>query len=447
MSSQEFYSLFLQFIFPFLGVNFFIFGLFYLVLKRVLPNGVMDPLFIIFVIGFSTKYTIMCFLYWLGYIKEYYFYLFMLYLISVLSAYHVLRLSSFDIPNWYYRSYVNRRVALRDFEYLALLVVYFFVSIIILKSIGLGVFADTNRFENSRGMGVFVRLIDGLTYFLIAYTALRFFLGRGARKLVSFLMLAFLVVFSALLNGAKISFLFNVLAITFVYRIHFKRNLFSLKGVLITVLFGLIFIFFALQENLKRNGIDPLSNSENIDGVPLVVDKFVHRMVSNGNTVYMLLPNGNIDNIDTDSFLIRIITPMIGITQMSKLIGYNAGDYSVGRQALLTFNPDAEIAGGPTSHFDYFSYVYLGPILGFVFILIIGGALGILSRQILNYQRKSEKSLFLSSLLTAIWFRFCVVMVEPPIGIAYLMDLFLIFGGLFAFRLVALARRSGSVGI
>ena len=81
------------------------------------------------------------------------------------------------------------------------------------------------------------------------------------------------------------------------------------------------------------------------------------------------------------------------------------------------------------------------------FILIIGGALGILSRQILNYQRKSEKSLFLSSLLTAIWFRFCVVMVEPPIGIAYLMDLFLIFGGLFAFRLVALARRSGSVGI
>ena len=86
MSSQEFYSLFLQFIFPFLGVNFFIFGLFYLVLKRVLPNGVMDPLFIIFVIGFSTKYTIMCFLYWLGYIKEYYFYLFMLYLISVLSC-------------------------------------------------------------------------------------------------------------------------------------------------------------------------------------------------------------------------------------------------------------------------------------------------------------------------------------------------------------------------
>jgi len=93
----------------------------------------------------------------------------------------------------------------------------------------------------------------------------------------------------------------------------------------------------------------------------------VFRIIGSGDTSYLILPNGVIEYIQTDNALTRFIAPIIGSGNLSNLLGYPVTDYTVGRQALLYFDPTNSIAGGPTSHFDLFGYVYFGVIGGFIF--------------------------------------------------------------------------------
>jgi hypothetical protein len=183
-----------------------------------------------------------------------------------------------------------------------------------------------------------------------------------------------------------------------------------------------IVAMLGLYINLVNNKVES-SGEGKLVGAPIVVEQFVARIVANGNQSYMSLPNDVIDEIQTDSIFIRLATSLIGSSTVSKIVGYNSSDYSVGRQILLYYDSNTDVAGGPTSHFDLFSYAYLG-FGGVFFVVFLGYTLGSVNKLL----KTSEiKSIFYVSLITTLWIRSMAIILEPPTGLGYVFDVFIIF--------------------
>ncbi|EIO4105703.1 TPA: hypothetical protein ACGU4U_001495 [Vibrio vulnificus] len=426
MHTLEFLSILVEDIYVFFFINIIMFMILHFATISKLSGGVLNPLYIILVVGFSTKYAIVSFLYINGHIVTEYMVLSFVYLLLLLVSYQMsLRLSRGNLLFKYCKCIIS---PYGSYFYKAMLTIYIVLAIFTVYKIGFGIFAETNRFENSRGFGAFIRIMDAVSMYIIVYSAISTANSndRVGRKLKLFLLIIF-IIFAAFLNGAKISILFSLMGVYIGLLIHgiVPKIRFGKKIKIVSL--GLIFILLALSINLKQNNISSDNVSKLIPGAPLLLDRFVNRIISNGNTAYLLLPNEVIEQIDTDSVIVRFFTPVIGITQMSRLIGYNAGDYSVGRQALLYYDRFNKTAGGPTSHFDYFSYVYLGVIPGALFVILIGIILGVVSREIYNYRRNKKKSINVSAFFVAFWFRLVITLVEPTVGLAYVLDVVVIF--------------------
>ena len=137
----------------------------------------------------------------------------------------------------------------------------------------------------------------------------------------------------------------------------------------------------------------------------------------------MSLPNNVIEEIETDSIFIRVVSQIIGSSVMSKILGYDVTNYSVGRQILLYYDSKTEVAGGPTSHFDLFSYVYFG-YFGVLFVVFLAYILGTFQR-LLKFA--NNKSIFYIALVSTLWIRAMAVILEPVMGLAYILDILIIF--------------------
>lgn len=426
MQSLEFLLFLLDNLLEFTVINICTFIILFFFIKRILFAGMLDPLFFILVVGFSTKYAIVFFLYFNGLVTNFLF-------LMVVSYCSIFIISFTFFSSSKYKSIfvtLINSIAKHSngiYEYRFCLFIYLIIALFILSNIGFGVFAQTNRFENSRGFGAFVRVLDLLSVFIIAHSAILISrVNRFSNKILFSILLLLFIILSALINGAKISILFGLMTALFAIQLTYKGSKVSIKNLVFMIGFGVMFMFFALKINMSNNGEDISSSSKNIVGASLVQEKFINRMVSNGNTAYLILPNDIIDELKTDNIFIRILTPVIGITQMSKVVGYNAGDYSVGRQSLLYHHGDVTVAGGPTSHFDFFSYVYLGVIGGAFFVFFIGSLLGNLHNAIKVHNNKNNKNDFLTTLYTVFWFRAVIILVEPSVGFAYIFDAFVI---------------------
>ncbi|MCL1123900.1 hypothetical protein [Shewanella surugensis] len=426
MHTLEFLSLLFDDLYFFLALNFAIFLFLHLFTRIKLFGGVLNPIYVILVVGFSTKYAIVSFLYFKGYIIVEYVIFSFVYLLCLLIFY---RLSFKFAKAKVLSNFCRYIVAPYERDFLkVMLIIYSVLAMFIIYKIGFGIFADTNRFENSRGFGAYIRIMDAISMFIVVYSAIAAAQSSGWKsRYFRFFILAVFVVFSAFLNGAKISILFSLMGIYLGLLIHGVVPKINFRKKVKIIALGLAFILLALSINLKQNNVSADEASKLISGAPLLVERFINRMISNGNTAYLLLPNEVIDQIDTDNIVVRLFTPIIGITQMSKLVGYNAGDYSVGRQALLYYDRDNTTAGGPTSHFDYFSYVYLGIVPGALFIILIGISLGAVNREVYDYCLNNRKSISMSAFFVTIWFRLVIVLVEPTVGMAYVFDVILIF--------------------
>lgn len=426
MPAIDFYTLLLGNVTEFLLWNLFCFVMLYIPLRRILKGGFFDPMFLVFVVGFSTNYAVVLFLFSNDLVSIELFLMVLVYAFLFILLFSVFTLRG---ANPFFRKYVNIVVngGAGTSTFVLILSIYMVISAYLITQIGFGFFADSNRFENSRGFGAFVRILDLCSVFIISYGAL-YVAGRtvGYYKLLGYLLISLFVLYSSIINGAKISVIFALITIVFSLKLEgYIKRVGFIKVILIGV-FGFFFVLAALWVNLVNNDIEVTAESENISGVPVVVDRLFHRIVANGNTSYLLLPNNVIDLIEKDSALVRFLTPVVGITQMSRVMGYNVGDYSVGRQALLHYHRDVEVSGGPTSHFDYFSYVYFGYFGGLVFVSFLAYLLAGMGSAII-WKSKNTGNIYFSALLVTLWVRGVIVIVEPTVGLAYLFDAIVFF--------------------
>lgn len=152
----------------------------------------------------------------------------------------------------------------------------------------------------------------------------------------------------------------------------------SVAKVAIMLAAVLFFAVWVLGKNLEQSGIDSESSGAYMSDTPVLYERLALRILANGDKYYLSLPNGVIERLKTDSALIQFLSPLVSVTKMSELVGHPVNDYTVGRQSLYWY-PDYNTAGGPTSHFDLFSYKYLGLLPGILFVALIGFLLGRLS--------------------------------------------------------------------
>lgn len=197
------------------------------------------------------------------------------------------------------------------------------------------------------------------------------------------------------------------------------------------LIFGMGFALIALSFNLQNNGVTqspgtPISNNN------ILLERFIFRIIANGDTSYLTLPNEVIEKLSTDSIFARFISHIIGTGNLSNILGYQVADFSLGRQALLYYDPENSISGGPTSQFDLFGYLYFGQVGGLLFCIFIGMILGGIN-QLVRYQQKLEDKNppHRIAFIATLWTRSVQIILEPAIGVAYILDCILIFASIF----------------
>ena len=396
-------------------------------IRRSIVGGVFDPLVLALVVGYSVNYSVVALLYLHGRVSSYLTFLVFGYGLTLIGVFRwvsrrpgkpgLLALINAITP----RSIGSAAFAVS-------LAIYLCLSLFIISSIGFGVFAETNRFDAARGFGGYIRLLDFLSPFIASYSTLVIFSAKRRSKLKIFALVAF-IVYAAMVNGAKISIIFSLFTVFFTLAIATIKVKIRPVVAIVSIVAGIAFSVLALSINLQQNSVEQESAPTELAGTGIVVERFVYRVIASGDSSYMLLPNDVIDKIQTDSVWVRFLSPFLGVTTSSSLLGYPVGDSSVGRQALLFYDEANDVSGGPTSHFDLFSYVYFGPIGGWLFVACLAFVLGSINRAIRTTKQFTlyPPNKFRLALLATVWTRVVLVIIEPTVALAYIADIFIFF--------------------
>lgn len=406
--------------------------LYFIVNKISVTRNYLDPAHFYITFTLGTAYAIVCGLYFLDIINFLKF--------SLIIGYGILFLISLAIfsrarGDLFYRAFSTLLVpkGTGKFEFKIAFIAYVICATIVVAFVGFGFFAETNRFQQNKGFGVFVRVLDGMRLFIISYLTIIIYKKKtsGTNRVTIYIFLMFFCLFSSVLNGAKFALLESVYAV--LLTLFFVRGKLKIGFVRVTVIFSVILAFAlgAYAINISNNGLSAVQ-SKYIPGVPYVFEALFLRVLANADKYFLSLPNNVIDLIQTKPSLYLFMSPIIGSGTTTGLLGYNVSDFSIGKQILLYWMPGFDIAGGPTSHFDLFAYVNFGVIGGLVWVIITGLILG----SITKLRRHVIDNDFSIALLVVLWLRSLALILEPPLGIAYIFDVFLMFTLIKLFSLI-----------
>lgn len=428
MNSFDFFRIFFADVHLFLFLMVFFPALLFFSVGKSTLAGYLDPIHFYWTFTFGTAYAVVTGLFLKGYVSTFHFYLILGYgLLLIISLRLFFKSNLISIPKLVNVLCVPRRG--QEFCFFMVLGVYLSITIYIVFLSGAGILAETNRFEQARGYGHFVRLSEALRLFLIAYISLwllnnKVSYGYSLKFIIGCMFLIIFIGYSSAINGSKFSFLEAIYSsIVAVALFSGKKPKFRIIRTLVLFFSALAFALLVLSINLKNNDIDTSDDAMFLGGGSVVLERLVFRILGNADKYYLGLPEDVVEKIDTDNILVRMASPVIGITNLSAMLGYNVGDYSVGRQILLHHNPEREVAGGPTSHFDLFFYKYLGLYFGCIGIFLMSYVIA----SIAALRSYSRNKIFLSSVSAALWLKCLPMLLEPTVGFAYLLDIVMVF--------------------
>ena len=396
----------------------------YFLTKNLSIVGLFDPFHFVYTFTIGTKYAILIFMFINDLIDLYYFFIFSLYgIIFYLGLIYFSRSKQNLIK--YSIDIISPSKSNESLAFYIIVFIFILVAGFILYNIGAGLFAETNRFENNRGYGAFVRLTDCFGIFIIAYLSIKLYIKyektrykNNFKLYILFFGMFIFLVFYTILNGAKATFLFSIFTVLVAISIYKRDKIhLSLFKIFLLSSIAILFALIGLYINLILNKYDANFN--------LLIQEFIHRIIANGNQTYMGLPNEVIEKIETDNIFIRLGMQIFGSGFISNIVGYDTNNLAVGRQFLIFHaGTDNVVAGGPTSHFDLFAYAYFGSFFAVFFIIFLSYIIGSIKS---STNINSNKSIFYISLVTTMWIRGLSIILEPATGIAYITDIFILF--------------------
>lgn len=428
MTASDFYEVFFENLPLFLFCMVAATSLLFFSARHVAVAGYLDPIHFYWTFTFGSAYGVVLGLYVLNYVSDRHFWI----VAGYGALFWLFFLFFFRFPVHGLRLvFTNLLVPTSNQKHCIRLIALIFVALIIFtaNSTGIGMFAELNRFEQNRGFGAFVRILDALRLFFIAYLGVSVIkavgaVGWSANRVLCLLLLCLIIAVSSAINGAKFALLEALYAIFVANAVFVARKPKFSVGIAVVVFFGsLCFALGTLAVNLSKAEIGGDAEPRYIEGGNFVVERLVLRVLGNADKYYLGLPGDVIDHIKTDSLAVRLISPIVGVTSMSSWLGYDVDDYTVGKQILLYHDPEQSQAGGPTSHFDLFAYKYIGAEFGWLGVLFFSFVLA----SIASLAKCSGDNVYAASIVAALWLRALPIILEPPMGFAYILDIILIF--------------------
>lgn len=389
--------------------------------RKISISGILDPIHFYWTYTFGTTYSIILGLYYLNFIDGYITLVVALSGLTLIFSLFIGRKFNVNFINIFLRL-VNSKNNSHCVYILSVVLLFLLYSIIIYK-VGLYISSDVNRFEKNKGIGPLVRAADALRLFVFAYSYVYIRNIKSTKKrYISYIILSFAILISSLSNGAKFALLEVLYSIFLCYVIYtgkkLKITLYSFFSILLGFLLVFVFAISVISLSMKNNkNVHPQYLPQS---TPIAIEKIFLRTLSNGDQSYLGLPNNIIDKIEEGNFFDITLSALIGKNLYRKLFNYNEtlNLDNVGQKILKYHFPSFSQAGGPVSHFDLYFYHYLPIGLNFLAIIFIG----LLLSSIANCRYLAKDNLFLSSVVTTLWMKGLVMVLEPAMGLVYLID-------------------------
>lgn len=385
---------------------------------RKLAVGIIDPIHFYFTFTFGTSYAIVFILWLYNYIPDHLFFMIALNWV-VLSlfmhlAYRTSRFTMIGLTNRIFNTCSKNSLVI----FYILLFIYISLTTIYIKSVSFEAFVQS-RFEANRGLGAIVRVLDVVRLMLTGYLAIMAVRSKGAKRLsLSFLAIVISVI-ASFVSGAKLSLLEHLLvALIAIYISTGWKPRFNLKTIFLFLLIStplVGYVLFLISYNSAAIGY----TKSNYMDAPVVVEMLFMRIFANGDAYYFSLPNSVVDGLQVKSSLLQLFGYIAGNGAMQSVFGYDYSANDVGRMIWKVWYPWDDIARGPTSHFDLAGYVYFGIIGGLFMTALFGWILGRVCRA---KNMRVRKDIFYASFMAAFYCRALVIMLSPPIGLAYIFD-------------------------
>ncbi|TNV19002.1 hypothetical protein FH968_16280 [Buttiauxella sp. B2] len=383
---------------------------------------IFDPFHFYYTFTFGTSYAIVIILYAHGLVSDYYF--------SFLALYAILFLFCFILTSslssrrarssgiFYRLTYTCERQEGLLIKFL--IFIYFLCAAIYIGKVSTAVFYSS-RFEANRGLGGVVRIMDALRLIIAAWLFVYFLRIKKKKYLLGAI---FVSLIGALLSGAKFALL-EQLYVMFVAGFIAERKKIKLTfGVLfLFLLLGALLLFFVLAILSQTSVAIGYVNSQYIPGAPVTVELLILRVLANGDQYYLSLTNQILENISIQHPLLQMFANTFGNGLMSNLFDFDFANSDVGRQIWLNWYPNDPIMRGPANHFDLTGYVYFGYVGGMIFSCFIGAILG----KINGFKKKYiHSSAVAVAFISALYCRSLAIVLNPSVGIAYIIDVFII---------------------
>jgi len=401
----------------------------FLISNRYVYFGILDYFHFLISFNFGTSLSIVLLLFYYNEISIYYPLILMLYFfVFLFSFFCIEKTKIFYRVSRIFSKFLYLREPDSKLFFVFCFLFFLITAIVIVSKIGFGAFVEINRFEANRGSGIYTRIFQIIKIIVacsIAIGAWKCWKRKKYFKAIILILIWLLITgFSTILIGAKSDFIVIFYASAMSFMTYSGRRINGFLIALLVFPIAIIFAFFILYKNLSIGGIESFSESEYINGLPYIFDKFFNRILSNGDMYYLGIPNGIMDNmIVAENLDILMMYPFIGSTFLSNIVGFDVANISIGKQLLLYHHPDYIYAGGPVTHYDLFLIKYFGVFLGLFFIPVISFIV------LLGYgvSKFSKENTFLSIFSTTLIVNSYTILLQPHIGIAHVFDVFVIF--------------------
>ncbi|MFC0179609.1 hypothetical protein [Thorsellia kenyensis] len=421
------------FYFIFLNYQLFLFLSFIFIVciyyaYRDLVGNFLDPFHFTYTFTFGSAYAVVFLLYIFNYIT--FFYLFLIaangFVFFVSFKYFTTVFSNSNLSNsLIYR--MSLTCARAELYILAcILITYCIFAIVYLSKFNSTLFY-TSRFEANRGLGLLVRIMDFLRYFLTALFAIYAVRRKKGLFLTYIIAAVSISLVGSFLSGAKIALLSHIyVALLAVYIAENKiirincKNIFY--GIIITCFIS-VFVFFTLNKfSIALGYTQPMYFTD----YPVEFELLIKRIIANADKYYLSLPNELLDNIIINNPLPIFLNSVFGSSFMGYFYDINFSNVDVGRQIWLLWFPNDSISRGPTNHFDLSGYVYFGYWGGLIFTIFLAIVLSkINSFKIFTHNLNS----FYVAFIVTLYIRSLAILLTPSVGISNISDslLFIFF--------------------
>lgn len=337
--------------------------------------SLFDPINFLIIAG-GSGYSVVFFLYSLGYITDYYFFSFLATQIA-----------------FFFGVLSNRRISSRKIRsshlaplpsYTGLITVIYPVSVILFitcqfivyytSGIPLLMASRLEIFSGGGGFGMVNRVIQVTQVIAISVAFYRLlFINKGVLYKLTDLTVIIFGLLVAVLSGSKAAVLFIIFSLSYVaifsHRFDVSTRVFKKINTISFVLFILGF-FGGVITIIYQTGNSDLNTA---------ISVLAMRFINTGDIYYMSYPYGQIENMESGNFFLALFKDFFGAF---RIIDWDKLPVNLGLQVFWShYNTD--MVSGPNPRHNVFGLFYLGPILSVGYSYLIGYLFSFIRNKIL----------------------------------------------------------------